>query len=158
METGKDLAAKQILKVTYSVRFADESLAGKTVKNTAVISSDNMDPVDADHGVTVNPKEEEKPALSIDKNVNLSSASVGDTLSYTLTVKETEKDQTAKNVVVRDNFDTTGMKVGGIQATLDGKRSKEEGVTFVTEEESSNPIRCAALKRELGVSSTIVYK
>lgn len=38
------------------------------------------------------------------------------------------------------------------------KRSKEEGVTFVTEEESSNPIRCAALKRELGVSSTIVYK
>ena len=27
METGKDLAAKQILKVTYSVRFADESLA-----------------------------------------------------------------------------------------------------------------------------------
>ena len=60
-----------------------ESLAGKTVKNTAVISSDNMDPVDADHGVTVNPKEEEKPALSIDKSVNLSSASVGDTLSYT---------------------------------------------------------------------------
>lgn len=38
------------------------------------------------------------------------------------------------------------------------KRSKEEGVTFVTEEESNNPIRCAALKRELGVSSTIVYK
>ncbi len=126
METGKDLAAKQILKVTYSVRFADESLAGKTVKNTAVISSDNMDPVDADHGVTVNPKEEEKPALSIDKNVNLSSASVGDTLSYTLTVKETEKDQTAKNVVVRDNFDTTGMKVGGIQATLDGKSIKAD--------------------------------
>lgn len=126
METGKDLAAKQILKVTYSVRFADESLAGKTVKNTAVISSDNMDPVDADHGVTVNPKEEEKPALSIDKSVNLSSASVGDTLSYTLTVKETEKDQTAKNVVVRDNFDTTGMKVGGIQATLDGKSIKAD--------------------------------
>ena len=124
METGKDLAAKQILKVTYSVRFADESLAGKTVKNTAVISSDNMDPVDANRDVTVNPKsepEETKPALSIDKSVNLSNASVGDTLTYTLTVKETEKDQTAKNVVVRDNFDTAGMKVGGIQATLDGK-------------------------------------
>lgn len=96
------------------------------MEHTAVISSDNMDPVDADHGVTVNPKEEEKPALSIDKNVNLSSASVGDTLSYTLTVKETEKDQTAKNVVVRDNFDTTGMKVGGIQATLDGKSIKAD--------------------------------
>lgn len=38
------------------------------------------------------------------------------------------------------------------------KRSKEEGVTFVTAEESSNPIRCAALKRELGVSSTVIYR
>lgn len=131
METGKDLTAKQILKVTYSVRFADESLAGKTVKNTAVISSDNMDPVDDNRDVTVNPKsdpEETKPALSIDKSVNLSNASVGDTLTYTLTVKETEKDQTAKNVVVRDNFDTAGMKVGGIQATLDGKNI-QAGVT-----------------------------
>lgn len=127
METGKDLAAKQILKVTYSVRFADDSLAGKTVKNTAVISSDNMDPVDANRDVTVNPKsdpEVETPALSIDKSVNLSNASVGDTLSYTITVKETEKGQTAKNVVVTDNFDTAGMKVGGIQTTLDGKTIK----------------------------------
>lgn len=38
------------------------------------------------------------------------------------------------------------------------KRSQEEGVTFVTEEESSNPIRCAALKKELGVNSTVVYR
>ena len=35
METGKDLAAKQILKVTYSVRFADESLAGDVYKRQA---------------------------------------------------------------------------------------------------------------------------
>ena len=41
---------------------AQNVITPESVKNTAVISSDNMDPVDADHGVTVNPKEEEKPA------------------------------------------------------------------------------------------------
>ena len=131
METGKDLASRQILKVTYSVRFTEEALGGQTVKNTAVLSSDNMDPVDDSRDVAVNEKAEEPestPALSIDKAVNMSSASVGDTLAYTITVKETEKGQTAKNVVVRDNFDTAGMKAGGIQVTLDG-RSIQAGVT-----------------------------
>lgn len=124
METGKDLKAGQTMKVVYNVRFVDESLGGKVVKNTAIADADNMDPSDDSADVEVNEPAkgpEGKPALSIDKVVNLSNAEVGDTLNYILTVKETVPDMVAKNVVIRDNFNVSGLKIGGVQVTLDGR-------------------------------------
>lgn len=37
-------------------------------------------------------------------------------------------------------------------------RSNEDGITYITEEESRNPIKCAALKKELGVNSAVILK
>ena len=124
METGKDLKAGEVMKVVYDVRFADESLGGKTVKNTAVADSDNMTPSEDSTDVEVNKpaeKPKEAPALSIDKVVNLSKAEVGDTLTYVLTVKETVPDVTAKNVTIKDRFNVDGLRIRDVRATLDGK-------------------------------------
>ena len=122
METGKDLAPGQTMKVVYDVRFASESLGGKTVKNTAVIDADNMDPVDDSNNIKVNkPAPEAAPELSIDKVANISEAEVGDSVKYVVTVKQTVKGQKAEQVVVTDSFDTSGMKVKEIRATLNGK-------------------------------------
>lgn len=124
METGKDLKAGEVMKVVYDVRFADESLGGKTVKNTAVADSDNMTPSEDSTDVEVNKpaeKPKETPTLSIDKVVNLSKAEVGDTLTYVLTVKETVPDVTAKNVTIKDRFNVDGLRIRDVRATLDGK-------------------------------------
>ena len=122
IETGKDLTAKDVLRVTYQVQMSDESLAGKTVNNVAVLTSDNLDEVEDDAHVTVNPLPEEKdPQLSIDKAVNLSEIPVGSTVGYTVTVRQTVEGQTAENVVIKDAFDTAGIQIGGVQVTVDGQ-------------------------------------
>ena len=122
METGKNLTAKDVLRVTYQVQMSDESLAGKTVNNVAVLTSDNLDEVEDDAHVTVNPLPEEKdPQLSIDKAVNLSEIPVGSTVGYTVTVRQTVEGQTAENVVIKDAFDTAGIQIGGVQVTVDGQ-------------------------------------
>lgn len=124
METGKDLTAKDVLRVTYQVQMTNESLAGKTVNNVAVLTSDNLDKVEDDAKVIINPlpaEEDKTPQLAIDKAVNLSEIPVGSTVGYTVTVRQTVEGQTAENVVIRDAFDTAGIQIGGVQVTVDGR-------------------------------------
>ncbi len=124
MTTGKDLGAKDTMRITYEVRMTAETLAGKTVGNVAVLSSDNLDRVDDDASVTVNPITEEPgqaPALSIDKVANVYETEPGGTVSYTVNVRQTVEGQTAENVVIRDQFSVAGIQTGGVQVTLDGR-------------------------------------
>ena len=43
LKSGKDMKPGQVMKVTYDVKVKDDSLKGKTFKNIATVSSDNMD-------------------------------------------------------------------------------------------------------------------
>lgn len=165
--SGKDLKPGQVMKVTYDMKVVSDKLKGKSIKNAAVVSSDNMNPGNDTEIVEVPSDKPVTGGLNLTKIGDHSQINVGDTVKYTLIGKTTSAD-TAVNVVIKDALDNKGVIDESsmssnsfhklIKRAACEKRSKEEGVTFVTEEESSNPIRCAALKRELGVSSTIVYK
>ena len=120
METGKDLKAGEILKITYDVQTASDEDASE-ITNIASVQGENADPVKDTAKIELNVKEEGKPALSITKTVNTTQAEVGDTVLYVLSVKQTEKNQTAKNVVISDKLNQTGVKISDIKVTLDGK-------------------------------------
>lgn len=125
--TGKDLVEKQILKIVYQVRLEDEALSGMKVGNTAVLTAENMEPardnmvIDVNKPVENPDKPEQTPQLSITKAADVSETSIGRSIGYTLTVVQTQEGLTAENVIIRDCFDTTGVRIGGIQVTLDGK-------------------------------------
>ena len=86
-------------------------LNGYEVINTGKAAADNASEVKDSERIWIN-----SPELKVIKDSDRYEYMIGDTVTY----------QVAKNVVVRDNFDTTGMKVGGIQATLDGKSIKAD--------------------------------
>ena len=73
--------------VTFSVTVNDAAY-GKTVYNTAVLSGDNItDAEDTDDGVSVG---DGKARPSIEKTADKSSAKVGDKITYTLTLSNSE--------------------------------------------------------------------
>src|SRR5699024_10900607 len=104
--TGKDLARGQTMKVTSDVVFQSESLAGQSVKNTAVVSSDNMDPNSDNENVPVKEEDPVTSGLGLVKTVDHSLVNVGDTVKYTLTARTTSS-TTAENVVITDKLDSS---------------------------------------------------
>ena len=97
IETGKNISDEDKLEVSYKVSF---SKTGEYT-NTAVSTSDNTNEDQATNVIEVT---NVTPELSINKTSDKTEYAVGNTGIYTLTVKQTKADATAKNVTVKDQF------------------------------------------------------
>lgn len=102
--TNENLAKDEFINVSYSVAMTNEALANTTIKNTAVVKSDN-----ADEKTTEKTVEIVKAELEVNKTSDAKYYSLGDTATYTLTVRQTKSHATARNVVIEDTFDQLGL-------------------------------------------------
>ena len=108
--------------VTFSVTVNDAAY-GKTIYNTAVLSGDNIpDTEGKDNGVSVG---DGKARPSIEKTADKSSASVGDKITYTLTLSNSETATVpVQNAVVSDVLpDGLTFEYGSVM--LDGANTSD---------------------------------
>lgn len=154
IETGKNISDEDKLEVSYKVSF---SKTGEYT-NTAVSTSDNTNEDQATNAIEVT---NVTPELSINKTSDKTEYAVGNTGIYTLTVKQTKADATAKNVTVKDQFvqedgitiDAESMKVSlnGTDITKDCKIvTNQNNFTIETGKDLSS-------KDELLVSYNVTY-
>lgn len=108
--------------VTYSVTVTDGELAGKNISNIAAAvpgENSNGEKVKDDPDIPSGKGEGEKdvpldghdPRLKITKNSDQREYKVGDTGHYEVTVTNPVEKTQARNVIIRDQFDFTGMEV-----------------------------------------------
>ena len=115
----KDLKPGQVMKVTYDMKVVSDKLKGKSIKNAAVVSSDNMNPGNDTEIVEVPSDKPVTGGLNLTKIGDHSQINVGDTVKYTLIGKTTSAD-TAVNVVIKDALDNKGViDESSIKAYLD---------------------------------------
>ena len=154
IETGKNISDEDKLEVSYKVSF---SKTGEYT-NTAVSTSDNTNEDQATNVIEVT---NVTPELSINKTSDKTEYAVGNTGIYTLTIKQTKADATAKNVTVKDQFvqedgitiDAESMKVSlnGTDITKDCKIvTNQNNFTIETGKDLSS-------KDELLVSYNVTY-
>ena len=154
IETGKNISDEDKLEVSYKVSF---SKTGEYT-NTAVSTSDNTNEDQATNVIEVT---NVTPELSINKTSDKTEYAVGNTGIYTLIVKQTKADATAKNVTVKDQFvqedgitiDAESMKVSlnGTDITKDCKIvTNQNNFTIETGKDLSS-------KDELLVSYNVTY-
>ena len=154
IETGKNISDEDKLEVSYKVSF---SKTGEYT-NTAVSTSDNTNEDQATNVIEVT---NVTPELSINKSSDKTEYAVGNTGIYTLTIKQTKADATAKNVTVKDQFvqedgitiDAESMKVSlnGTDITKDCKIvTNQNNFTIETGKDLSS-------KDELLVSYNVTY-
>lgn len=116
IETGKNLTDEDEMEVTYNVEF---SKTGEYT-NTAVSTSDNTNEDQSNNVVEV---KEATPELTITKKSNKQEYSVGESGTYTLSIKQKNDSAIAKNVVITDKFATSeGVSVdeGSMIVKLNG--------------------------------------
>lgn len=154
IETGKNITDEDRIEVTYNVTFSKEG----EYTNTAIATSDNTNEDQATNVIEVT---NVTPELSINKTSDKTEYAVGNTGIYTLTVKQTKADATAKNVTVKDQFvqedgitiDAESMKVSlnGTDITKDCKIvTNQNNFTIETGKDLSS-------KDELLVSYNVTY-
>jgi fimbrial isopeptide formation D2 family protein len=116
IEPYASLALENKLIVTYDVSVTSDELSGLAVKNVAVAPSrpnTNGDIIKDDPEIPSggDTKEKDTPitgaTLKIVKSSDKKVYKVSDTATYTLKVNQIREDYTAKNVVIKDSFDTT---------------------------------------------------
>ncbi len=100
IDTGMDLTDSDAIKVTYDVVFVEESLMGGTVPNTAKAKADNAY-AETDHEVPLTPVGDGLEAKKEADPVSGTVVNAGETIQYTITVKNTS-DKEKTNVLVRD--------------------------------------------------------
>lgn len=133
------LAKGQTMKIQYDVLFKSSDLSGQKVLNTAKAQASNQknpeDWVEDNNEVSL-----DKPKLAIKKSSNRVTFKPGETGKYTITVTNKSTTATAKNVVVKDNFNKDGVKIqkSSIKIENDGKVVKGaeiscKGNSFVIE-------------------------
>lgn len=116
------LAKGQTMKIQYDVLFKSSDLSGQKVLNSAKAQASNQknpeDWVEDNNEVSL-----DKPKLAIKKSSNRVTFKPGETGEYTITVTNKSTTATAKNVVVKDNFDKDGVKIqkSSIKIENDGK-------------------------------------
>lgn len=116
------LAKGQTMKIQYDVLFKSSDLSGQKVLNTAKAQASNQknpeDWVEDNNEVSL-----DKPKLAIKKSSNRVTFKPGETGKYTITVTNKSTTATAKNVVVKDNFNKDGVKIqkSSIKIENDGK-------------------------------------
>lgn len=123
------------LTLEYAVEITDRSLAGQSIHNTVTVNSDENIPKDTDETVPV-----DGPALDITKESDKAEYLVGETGVYKLTVRELREGVTAKQIVIKDSFDTDGavilmdtltVKMNGKE--IDGAKISEQPNGFLIE-------------------------
>lgn len=104
------LAKGQTMKIQYDVLFKSSDLSGQKVLNSAKAQASNQknpeDWVEDNNEVSL-----DKPKLAIKKSSNRVTFKPGETGEYTITVTNKSTTATAKNVVVKDNFNKDGVKI-----------------------------------------------
>lgn len=116
------LAKGQTMKIKYDVLFKSLDLSGQKVLNSAKAQASNQknpeDWVEDNNEVSL-----DKPKLAIKKSSNRVTFKPGETGEYTITVTNKSTTATAKNVVVKDNFNKDGVKIqkSSIKIENDGK-------------------------------------
>lgn len=116
------LAKGETMKIQYDVLFKSSDLSGQKVLNTAKAQASNQknpeDWVEDNNEVSL-----DKPKLAIKKSSNRVTFKPGETGKYTITVTNKSTTATAKNVVVKDNFNKDGVKIqkSSIKIENDGK-------------------------------------
>lgn len=116
------LAKGQTMKIQYDVLFKSSDLSGQKVLNSAKAQASNQknpeDWVEDNNEVSL-----DKPKLAIKKSSNRVTFKPGETGEYTITVTNKSATATAKNVVVKDNFNKDGVKIqkSSIKIENDGK-------------------------------------
>ena len=154
IETGKNISDEDKLEVSYKVSF---SKTGEYT-NTAVSTSDNTNEDQATNVIEVT---NVTPELSINKTSDKTEYAVGNTGIYTLTVKQTKADVTAKNVTVKDQFvqedgitidaESMNVSLNGTDITKDCKIvTNQNNFTIETGKDLSS-------KDELLVSYNVTY-
>lgn len=154
IETGKNISDEDKLEVSYKVSF---SKTGEYT-NTAVSTSDNTNEDQATNVIEVT---NVIPELSINKTSDKTEYAVGNTGIYTLTVKQTKADATAKNVTVKDQFvqedgitidaESMNVSLNGTDITKDCKIvTNQNNFTIETGKDLSS-------KDELLVSYNVTY-
>lgn len=124
LELG-DLAAGDVVTITYKAQARDEKLAGSSIVNTVALDSPAIDnPLRDDASVTVL---DDPPAVTFDKSVDKKTVRLNDTAAYTLTgVVADDAENGLKNVVVSDKSMPAGMAIdmASIKAWLNGREIK----------------------------------
>ena len=115
IKTNANLAYNEYYTIAYKVKLTNKELAGASIINTATTKADNADEVNTTAKINVNIPVEKTPLLTINKKVNNTAFSLGDTAKYTLKVTQTVEDAIAKNVVITDTFDTSLVKPENIK-------------------------------------------
>ena len=100
IETGMDLSDSDILTVNYDVLFVSESLMDGTVPNTAKAKADNAY-AETDHEVPLIPVGDDLSAKKEADPVSGTVVEAGETIQYTITVKN-KSDKEKTNILVRD--------------------------------------------------------
>lgn len=94
----KITSLKDKLSVTYQAKITEPTLAGKTIKNTAsVTSSNNTEVITTEVINTIL-----KPELSVEKTSDKEFYNYQDTITYTVDVRQKEEGATACNIVLED--------------------------------------------------------
>ena len=123
IKTNADLNYGDYFLITYRVPLTSMDLVGTTINNKAIASSDNTKEAEATAKINVNMPIVYTPDLTIEKSVNDTSFSVGDTAKYTLKVSQTIENATANNVIITDEFDSNLVSPSEIKIT--DKNGKE---------------------------------
>lgn len=122
IQSNVALAKGQTMKIKYDVLFKSSDLSGQKVLNSAKAQASNQknpeDWVEDNNEVFL-----DKPKLAIKKSSNRVTFKPGETGEYTITVTNKSTTATAKNVVVKDNFNKDGVKIqkSSIKIENDGK-------------------------------------
>ena len=160
IETGKNLSYGESFTVTYSVEFTSADLVGKNVTNTAAAVADNADEVTTDHTVTVD--DGKAPVLDIAKSSDREEYNVGDTGSYTLVITNSREGTTARNVTVKDAFESDLVKIYKDSITVtgpDGTSYSKKQISFDTESDSANGFDIlTGLDLDYGKEIRVTYK
>lgn len=110
--------------VSYKAKIVDNDLAGKSVVNKAdVTCSNNPDVIKTEVESKI-----AKPVLSLIKEVDKEKINVGDTLSYTLTLKQIDKDAIANDVILKDLI-PEGLSLNKDSIIVSGIESDEYKLT-----------------------------
>lgn len=116
------------LTVEYAVEIVDRDLAGQTICNKVIVNSDENIPQEGEEEVPV-----EGAALDIVKESDKMQYLVGETGTYKLTVRELREGVTAKEVVVKDAFEQTGMRIipESMQIKFNGEKLENAQITLM---------------------------
>lgn len=139
IDTGMDLTDRDVIKVTYDVVFVSESLMGGTVPNTAKAKADNAY-AETDHEVPLTPVGDGLEAKKEADPVSGTVVEAGETIQYTITVKNTS-DKEKTNVLVRDAIpeNTTYVeRSGGELFTIDEQPYVRFVIPSITAGEEQN--------------------